>query len=247
MRVTIIDPVVLDERHHIDPAPVIPGVVVERRSLRFGTASIESRWDDAFAVPGIIDAAIRAEEEGADAIVVNCMEDPGVAAVREVARIPVVGPAEAGMHLALCTADRFGILTTEQADLPIVREMVERHRLEHRCASIRAVGLPVLGLADDADDTLRRLARAAREAVEDGAAALVLGCTLLAGLADRLAAALPGIPVIDPLHAALHHALTLVRLGISHSAVGYPPPAAKHITWPSADVRFGAALEGSAC
>lgn len=242
MCISIIDPVVLDGRALIDPPPDIPGVVVERLSLTFGTASIESRWDDAFAAPGIIDAATRAEAAGADAVVVNCMEDPAVDAAREVVRIPVVGPAEAAMHLALCVADRFSILTTEPADIPIVREMVERHRLEHRCASIRAVGLPVLGIGANEEDTLRRLLEAARSAVEDGAAALVLGCTLFATLTDRLAAELPGIPVVDPLSAALHHAVTLVRLGISHSGVGYPAPDAKSITWPAPDVRFGPGL-----
>ena len=244
VRITIIDPVVLDGQVLIDPAPEIPGAVIERCSLAFGTASVESRWDDAFAAPGIIDAAIRAEAAGADAVVVNCMEDPAVDAAREVVRIPVVGPAEAGMHLALCVADRFSILTTEAADIPIVREMVERHRLEHRCASIRAVGLPVLGIGADENDTLRRLTAAAHAAVEDGAAALVLGCTLFASLADRLAAELPAVPVIDPLSAALHHALTLVRLGVSHSAVGYPAPDAKPISWPAPDVCFGPVLHG---
>lgn len=243
MRVTIIDPVVVDGRQRIDPAPGIPGVAIERRSLSFGIASIESRWDDAFAAPGILDAAIRAEADGADAVVVNCMEDPAVDAAREVVRIPVVGPAEASMHLVLCLADRFSILTTERADVPIVREMVERHRMDQRCASIRAVGLPVLGLAEDEEDTFRRLEDAARSAVEeDGAAAVILGCTLLAGLTGRLAGTLAGVPVIDPLAAALHHAHTLVTLGVAHSAVGYPAPAPKPITWPEADVRFGPGL-----
>lgn len=243
VRITVIAPVVLDGLG-LDPLPVVDGVVAHRVGLRYGTAAIESRFDDAFAVPGILDAAIRAEQDGSDAVVIDCMDDPGLDAAREVVRIPVIGTAEASMHLALCLADRFTILTTAAEDIPIVRELVQHHRLEHRCASIRAIGIGVLDLHADPDDTLQRLAAAGRAAVdEDGAAALIPGCTLLSGTAERLAAHLaitgPAVPVIDPLAAALHHAQTLVRLGVSHSGVGYPPPVAKEILWPGPDSLFG--------
>ncbi|MBO9626648.1 MAG: aspartate/glutamate racemase family protein [Microbacterium sp.] len=247
VRITIIDPVVLDAPL---PAPDVAGALVERRSLSAGTASIESRWDDAFAVPGIIDAAIRAEEAGAQAIVVNCMDDPGVDAAREVVRIPVVGVAEAAMHLALCLSGRFTIATTTADDVPIARELVARHRLDHRCASIRPIGLPPLGLLDDDAETFRLFADAAVAAIEqDGAEAIIAGCTLLADQVDRLDAHLLAsgidVPVIDPLLAGLHHAQTLVRLGVSHSPLGWPAPDAKDIVWPGAPLRLGPALEGT--
>ncbi|GAA2896959.1 aspartate/glutamate racemase family protein [Microbacterium esteraromaticum] len=242
VRVTIIAPVVLGEQQ-LAPAPAVPGLIAEFRSLASGTASIESRWDDAFAVPGILDAAIRAEEAGAQAVVIDCMDDPGLDAAREVVRIPVIGPAQASMHLALTLADRFSIITTLTADIPVVRELVEHNRLAHRCASVRGLGLSPLDLHDDAAATLDAFVDAARAAVEiDGAAAIIAGCTQLSGRTEEVAARLADegieVPVIDPLAAALHHALTLVRLGISHSGVGYPAPAAKQITWPTAGMRF---------
>ena len=246
VRITVIDPVVLDARQPLTPVPEVDGVVVQRRSLAFGTASIESRWDDAFAAPGIIAAATRAEADGADAIVINCMDDPGLDAAREVVRIPVVAPALASMHLALCLAGRFSILTTAAEDIPVVRELVEHHRLERGLASIRAIGLPVQVLHDDAEATFARLMEAARAAVvEDGAEALIAGCTLLSGaterLSDELQRAGTRVPVIDPLAAALHLAATLVRLGISHSSIGYPTPDAKDIVWPGPGGHFGPA------
>ncbi|MFE6736042.1 aspartate/glutamate racemase family protein [Microbacterium sp. NPDC057650] len=242
VRITIIAPVVLGEQQ-LEPAPDIPGAVTEYLSLAAGTSSIESRWDDAFAVPGILDAAIRAEESGAHAIVIDCMDDPGLDAAREVVRIPVVGPAQASMHLALTLADRFAIITTLAEDIPVVRELVERNRLEHRCASVRALGVRPLGLHDDEDATVALFSDAALAAVmQDGAAAIIAGCTMLSGrtetAAARLAAAGVEVPVIDPLAAALHHALTLVRLGVSHSGAGYPAPARKDITWPDSGLRF---------
>ena len=253
VRITVIAPVVL-EGHSTTGLPVVDGVVLDWQSLSAGTASIESRWDDQFAVPGILDAAVRAEAGGADAIVIDCMDDPGVEAAREVVRIPVVGPAEAAMHLALCLAGRFTIVTTSSGDIPVVRELIERHRLEHRSASIRAIGLPPLGLLEDEEETFRRYTDAAVAAIEqDGAEAIIAGCTLLGDLTERLTAHLIArgldVPVIDPLLAAVHHAQTLVRLGVTQSGVGYPAPVPTEIRWPGPEMQFGPqtrrALEGS--
>lgn len=246
VRVTVIDPVISpDDR--VAKLPEVPGLELQRVSLRYGTTSIESRWDDEFAVPGVIDAAIRAERSGAQAVVINCMDDPGVAAAREVVRIPVVGPAETSMHLALCLADRFTIVTTSAVDIPVVREMVERYQLLERCASVRALGLPVLALHDDPAATFRAYTQVAVDAVEeDGAAALISGCTLLSPftskITDHLAHLGLGVPVIDPIEAALRHAVSLVRLGITHSQKAYPAPAAKLIVWPDVQAYLGPAI-----
>ena len=245
VRITVIAPVVLPEDSD-DFFPVVEGVVFDHRSLAAGTDSIESRWDDQFSVPGIIDAAMRAEGAGAEAVIIDCMDDPGLDTVREVVRIPVVGPAEASMHLALCLAGRFTILTTADEDIPVVREIVERNRLEHRSASIRGIGISPLQLHEDPEKTFRRFAEVATIAVrEDGTEAIIAGCTLLSDLIDRLSEHLVDVgldvPVIDPRQAAAHHARMLVRLGLSHSAVSYPAPPPTPIVWPGPEMRFGVA------
>lgn len=62
-----------------------------------GPPSIECEYDKAFAVPDTIVKAIEAERNGADAIVIDCMGDPGLKPVRELVSIPVVGAAEAAI------------------------------------------------------------------------------------------------------------------------------------------------------
>ena len=42
-----------------------------------GPASIESRYDEIFAIPEIVKRVKEAEAEGVDACVVNCFGDPG--------------------------------------------------------------------------------------------------------------------------------------------------------------------------
>src|SRR2546423_13307339 len=78
-----------------------PGTIVTAVTPEMGPASIESHYDEALAVPGLLAEIAQAEEEGsADGYVIACFGDPGLDAARELARGPVVGIAEAAMRTA---------------------------------------------------------------------------------------------------------------------------------------------------
>ena len=61
---------------------------------------------------------------------------------------------------------------------------------------------------------------------EDGAEVLVLGCTGMTGMAERLSHEL-NVPVIDPIPTAVKLAEMLVGLGLSHSKLAFPVPPEK--------------------
>ena len=61
------------------------GVTVEAVSPTMGPASIESHYDEALAVPGILAEIARGEAEGVDGYVIACFGDPGLEAARELA------------------------------------------------------------------------------------------------------------------------------------------------------------------
>ena len=102
MRVHLITPVITEGIRTLDDvAPLMrDDLVITQSLLATGPASIECEFDEAMAVPGLVVEAIRAERAGADAIVIDCMGDPGLKAAREVVSIPVLGPAQTAMHLA---------------------------------------------------------------------------------------------------------------------------------------------------
>src|SRR6201996_6508838 len=77
-----------------------PGTGIRAVTSAMGPASIESHYDEALAVPGVLAAVRDGERAGASAHVIACFGDPGLAAARELATRPVVGIAEAGMNLA---------------------------------------------------------------------------------------------------------------------------------------------------
>lgn len=226
--IAIIDPVLPIGGEHLD-LPVIEGITFRETYIDIGPISIESRLDSDLAAIGVMAAALRAQDERADAIVVNCMDDPGVDAAREIVSIPVIGPAEASISLAGHLGASFGIVTTSDDDIPVVAELVNHLDASSQCTSIRPLGLPVSALEEDPDTTRRHYLRAALDAVRiDGAAVLIAGCTLLASyttqIAKDLAAQGASVPVIDPLMAAIHQATTFARLGIRHSTATYVPP-----------------------
>jgi allantoin racemase len=215
-----------------------PGTHVSVVSLDWGTASIECHRDDALAVPDILTKVLQAEREGVDAVIIDCMDDPGLYAARELVSIPVVGPAEASMHLAAMLGHRFSVLTTLERDISMVEDLVARYDLSTKLASVHALNIPVLSLSDDGEATLRILIEVSEQAVrEDDAHIIIPGCTGLAGLASQIQAGLAEreceVPVLDPPSVAMKLAESLVDLGQAHSKRTYPQPPAKEIRWPS--------------
>jgi allantoin racemase len=214
-----------------------PGTHIRVVTLEWGTASIESYRDEALVVPDILARVVEAEQAGADAVIIDCMADPGLYPARELVRIPVVGPAQACMHLAAALGHRFSVLTLFDHDIPSVEDQAARYGLSAKLASARAFNIPVLALADDLEATVRVLVELGERAVrEDGAHVLIPGCTGLAGLAPRIQAGLAErgceVPVLDPPPVALKLAESLVALGLAHSKRTFPFPPAKAMRWP---------------
>src|SRR3954464_3299342 len=74
-----------------------PGINLSCAFIPEGPPSIESRFDEVFSVPWLVALAVEAERDGVDAIVIDCMGDPGLAPLREAVRIPVLGVAQTAM------------------------------------------------------------------------------------------------------------------------------------------------------
>ena len=209
-----------------------PDTTVSHVELDRGPASIESHFDEALALPDTIAKIVAAERDGADAVVIDCMGDPGMEAGREATDIVVLGPAQTAMHLAAILGHRFSVVTVLDAVVPLIEDLAGKYGLSHKLASIRSVDIPVLELGDH-QRLVDALADESVKAVEDdGAHAIVFGCTGMRGCAAGLKATLaergyPGIPVIDPVVAAFKVAEALVDLGLTPSQRTYPTPREK--------------------
>jgi len=208
-----------------------PGTEIIAVSPAMGPASIESHYDEALAVPGLLQEIARGEREGIDAYVIACFGDPGLKAARELARGPVIGIAEAAMHMASLVAPSFSVVTTLARTSGMAWHLAERYGMQRFCRNVRACEIAVLELENPASDARTRITDECRLALaEDGAEAIVLGC---AGMADLCAAIGRdiGAPVIDGVTAAVKLAESLVALGLGTAKGGEwarPLPKAYH-------------------
>ncbi len=205
-----------------------PGTTISPVTAATGPVSIEGHYEEAVAAIAVLEAVRAGEGEGAAAHVIACFGDPGLLAAREIARAPVIGIAEAAMHLASLVATGFSVVTTLARTRIITEHLVVAYGMERHCRRVRATDLPVLGLADPGSDAAGVIAAECRRALaEDGTGAIVLGCAGMADLATDLSAKL-GVPVIDGVGAAVKLAEALVGLGLATSKLGdLAPPNVK--------------------
>jgi allantoin racemase len=202
-----------------------PGTTLDAVTSTMGPASIESHYDEALAVPGLLAAVAAGEREGVDGYVVACFGDPGLDAAREVAAGPVVGIAEAAMHAAMLIGRAFSVVTTLSRTRGRAHDLAARYAPAGACRGVHACDIPVLSLDGD-PEVLPRVAGLARAALDrDGSDVLVLGCAGMADLAAAVEAEL-GVPVIDGVAAAtvLVQSLVTLRLRTSRRDEYAPPP-----------------------
>jgi len=167
--------------------------------------------DTAIAYPTLLNKVdvvaemVELERAGVDAVFVACSGDPGVAEARTLLSIPVVGPMEAGITLALGYGWRFGILTVEDRtwsshmdqvvnQLGLTTRYVGQRKLVTPTATVFTEGFERPELVKD--DILAR----ARELVSDGADAICIGSAGLSTFASHFGIARlddPEVPIFD--------------------------------------------------
>jgi allantoin racemase len=211
-------------------AVVAPDTSVAGITSESGPSSIESHYDEAMSVPGLLQVVARGEREGVDGYVIACFGDPGLDAARELAQGPVIGIAEAAMHTASHLGRGFSIVTTLARTMGRAADLAEHYGMQRFCRGIHACDIPVLDL--DTDPVARKVVtEACHDAIEaDGSDVVVLGCAGMADMRAQISAEL-GVPVVDGVSAATLTVQSLVRMGLGTSKRGeFAAPPAKDYT-----------------
>ena len=172
-----------------------PETTLDYTQVREGPPSIESEADAVLAGPDILRLVKEAEEDGVDAAIIWCGDDPALHAARELVDIPVVGPGESMRSISLTLGSK----------------------------PVRVVpGIPVLEMRRDLDRTINALKEIIQLNLSRGTGdTFYLGCLALFGLGGKLRDAL-GVPILDGAEASLMTAETLVKLHLKHSRITYP-------------------------
>jgi Asp/Glu/hydantoin racemase len=176
-----------------------PGTEIVAATAEFGCEVVASRASYAIAAHAALDAYAR-HGAGFDAVLLACFGDPGLEALRELATVPVIGMLESAAEKAARHPGGFAIITAGPAWVGMLQE---RMRLSAHAAGLRdvyAIDTTGLQVSRDPLAATAPLQAALDRAIADGAAAVVLGGSALAGFGARLRSR---VELIDPLQVAV--------------------------------------------
>jgi allantoin racemase len=193
--------------------PETEAVVVD---LPAAPLAIQSPADRAIAEPLAIARIEQAVLEGFHGAVLACFDDIAITA-RGRLPIPIIDAVDASLTIARTCARRYTIVTTFEAAVPRIRDLVSRHGLGAAC-TVRAAGIGGSATARLSPDTLAQLRVTVEAAMrEDTAEAIILGSGALAGRAAVLAGGLD-LVVIDSIEAAIRLAALSAAISSRHRA-----------------------------
>lgn len=190
---------------------------------------------EAFNNVGMLEGMVHAERRGCDVALVLCGNDPVLRSGRSALRIPVIGITESAMLLACTLGRKFGVITMDDASVPVVEHNLDSYGLRARAIDHRPVRSG--GFHEDMsrwfrdDDYLQgnvipQFDQVAEELIGDGAEVIVTACGGYAILPVVGHSHVSGtaVPILDATLAGAHMARTLGGLSrgyaISTSKVG---------------------------
>lgn len=198
-----------------DRLRITGGPAIECVTLKEGPPGIETQQHvDSVVAPLVRMVSEREKDYGA--FVIGCFSDPGIHAVRELTKKPVLGICECGILTAMTLGQQFGVIA-------ILRQSIARHLryiaalgVTDRLAGELPVELGVSELADE-DMTFGRMVEVGKRLRDaHGADVVVMGCAGMARYRKPLQDAI-NIPVVEPTQAAVAMAIGRVRLRWSAS------------------------------
>ena len=195
------------------------------RSTKAAPRNYVSEADMVLADVGILEVGQSAEAEGFSAVCIDTMSDSGVAALRSVLNIPVIGPGRASMLTAMLLGSRFSVVTMWKHWFHLYEKTIGDLGIGDHVASIRSIDVApdnqtlLAGKEEDIFPLL--LAEAMAAIADDGADVILLGSTTMHQAHEFLSDNLE-VPVINPGPLTYKLVETMLGLGLSHSRAAYP-------------------------
>jgi allantoin racemase len=195
------------------------------RSTKGAPRNYVSQADMVLADIGILEVGQAAQDEGFAAVCIDTMSDSGVAALRSVLDIPVIGPGRASMLTAMMLGGRFSVITMWTHWFHLYEKTINDLGIAHHLASIRSIDVApdnqaLLGGKEDAIFPLL-LEQAQNAIAEDGAKVILLGSTTMHQAHEFLSRNLD-VPVINPGPLTYKLVEAMLGLGLTHSRAAYP-------------------------
>ncbi len=159
-------------------------------------AGIESDADIAMVIPMLKNTI---EPSDADAFIIACFSDPGIAQLRQSTGKNIFGIGECA-YLAASAHGKFGVISILEESVQRHRQYIQQLGLAGHLASDEALNLGVLELKNE-EASLARAKIVGQSLVSQGADCVILGCAGMGYLQTTLEQHLQ-VPIIEPCQAA---------------------------------------------
>ena len=177
-----------------------PGMIVEQAELERSAVEVERTWL----------ARARATSTPVESVIVGAFGDPGIARLRALCAMPVVGLCESSMQEAAAGGRRFGIATVTPALVRAIDGLAVAHGFASLYTGIQLTSGEPRALAANPQALEDALADAVARCIErDGAEAVIIGGGPLGQAAAALGARC-AVPVIAPIAAAVRRLSVLL-------------------------------------
>lgn len=183
-----------------------------------GPESLESFYDYQISAYEII-KLLQKRKTDYDGVLISCFGDPGLYAIKELLKCPVVGIAEASLSLSLLLGKKFSVIAALKKSVPMMEDMICQYGLSIRCSGVDSVNMNVLEIEYDKNKTIDRFIQVGEECIKKGAEVIILGCASMIGLKEKMEESL-NVPVIDPVEAGVRTLIMIIESGLYTSKAG---------------------------
>lgn len=202
--------------HEVLAPTLSPTTELTIRHLERGPRNLDYYAPKQLVQVEILRAAVQAEADGFDALIIGCVYDPALTEARELLKIPVVGPLEASVGFARAFGHRYAVVTDHHKAVPEIEDRIRLYGAEANCKGVEAVGWFVDDMVKDPDAVARdTYAHVADIMARTGAETVIVGCTIVSACYERACqngADLNDLSIINPNVLAVKMAESLVAL-----------------------------------
>lgn len=183
-QVVVITPVknLKNVRHTFQENESCKGIQVKFEGLTKGIQGVATYFDKTLIAPEILRLAYQAQQDGADAVIINCLSEPGLAAAKELLSIPVIGIFEACLQTIAVSKEYFSIILPKfhLNYLQILKETITLANLQNSFTSFHQIDIE-----ENKEKQKTAIAMVIKEAaLQECEQAIILSSTYLAQFED---------------------------------------------------------------
>lgn len=207
------------------------GVELSLSHIPMGAIHGQTDIEHSLSRAGVALAAIEAERDGVDAIVIESMGDTGLFESREAVSIPVVGLLDSTVRVAQMLGRKFGLITAGKWHGYALERIMKSYGICSQFVGFEPLNLQPFTDFEDTNTTLSRsIVSGIDQLIDKDADTILFGGSYFIGKEKNLSKLLADekykdLVVIDPLPLAIRFARMLVDAKLSQSKRIYATPS----------------------